>query len=78
MILDNSEDRKVHEWIEKYIEQGVIEIVTGYFTIATLAYISQKINLLMRCWLPEGLDKPGEHLFAAVLLPLKIRYAAPI
>jgi superfamily II DNA or RNA helicase len=44
MILDNSKDRKVYEWIEKYIEQGAIDVVTGYFTIATLAYISNKIN----------------------------------
>ncbi len=44
MILDNSKDRKVSEWIEKYIEQGAIDIVTGYFTIATLAYISKKVN----------------------------------
>jgi superfamily II DNA or RNA helicase len=44
MILDNSKDRKVYEWIEKYIEQGAIDVVTGYFTIATLAYISKKVN----------------------------------
>ena len=44
MILDNSKDRKVYEWIEKYIEQGAIDVVTGYFTIATLAYISKKVK----------------------------------
>lgn len=44
MILDNSKDRKVYEWIEKYIEQGAIDGFTGYFTIATLAYISKKVN----------------------------------
>jgi hypothetical protein len=41
MILDNSKERKVHEWIEKYIEQGAIDIVTGYFTIATLGDFQQ-------------------------------------
>ena len=44
MILDNSKDRKVYKWIEEYIEQGAIDIVTGYFTIATLAYLSETIN----------------------------------
>lgn len=43
MILDN-EKRKVHEWIEKHTEQGVVQLVTGYFTIGALAWMSQKLN----------------------------------
>lgn len=45
MILDNeNESLKVHEWITKYTEEGKLDIVTGYFTIGALAYISEKVN----------------------------------
>ena len=45
MILDNeNKNLKVHEWITKYTESGDIDIVTGYFTIGALAYISNQIN----------------------------------
>jgi len=45
MILDNeNKNLKVHEWITKYTESGDIDIVTGYFTIGALAYISSQIN----------------------------------
>jgi ERCC4-related helicase len=43
MILDN-ENRKVHEWIVEYTEEGTIDIVTGYFTVGALAYLSQQVN----------------------------------
>jgi superfamily II DNA or RNA helicase len=45
MILDNeNQNMKVHEWIVKYTEDGTIDIVTGYFTIGALAYLSQQVN----------------------------------
>jgi Helicase conserved C-terminal domain/SNF2-related domain/PLD-like domain len=45
MILDNeNQNLKVHEWIVKYTEEGTIDIVTGYFTIGALAYLSQQVN----------------------------------
>ena len=45
MILDNENDNlKVHEWIAKYTEEGTVDIVTGYFTIGALAYLSRQIN----------------------------------
>ena len=47
MILDNnpkSENLKVHEWISKYTEEGTMDIVTGYFTVGALAFISDEIN----------------------------------
>ncbi|CAD5984586.1 helicase-related protein [Planktothrix agardhii] len=43
MILDN-ENRKVYEWIVEYTEEGTIDIVTGYFTVGALAYLSQQVN----------------------------------
>jgi SNF2 family DNA or RNA helicase len=42
-ILDN-EQKKVHDWIEKYTKEGNWDVVTGYFTVAALAYISKEIN----------------------------------
>ncbi|MEC5166733.1 ERCC4-related helicase [Flavobacterium sp. PL11] len=43
MILDNeNENLKVHEWITKYNEDGTLDIVTGYFTVGALAYLSTK------------------------------------
>jgi Helicase conserved C-terminal domain/PLD-like domain/Type III restriction enzyme, res subunit len=46
MILDNeNRNLKVHEWITKYTEAGTVDIVTGYFTIGALAYLSRQINL---------------------------------
>lgn len=45
MILDNeNENLKVHEWITKYTEEGKLDIVTGYFTIGALGYISKSVN----------------------------------
>jgi len=45
MILDNKNTNlKVHEWIAKYTKEGKFSLVTGYFTIGALAYLSDKIN----------------------------------
>lgn len=42
MILDNENDNlKVHEWITKYTQSGKLSIVTGYFTVGALAYLSK-------------------------------------
>ncbi|MEI6823461.1 MAG: SNF2-related protein [Bacteroidota bacterium] len=43
MILDNeNENLKVHEWISKYTQNGKLSIVTGYFTIGALAFLSKE------------------------------------
>lgn len=45
MILDNkNENQKVYEWLREYTEVGTIDIVTGYFTVGALAYLSKQIN----------------------------------
>lgn len=45
MILDNkNENLKVHKWIIKYTENGKLDIVTGYFTIGSLAYLSETVG----------------------------------
>jgi superfamily II DNA or RNA helicase len=45
VLLDNSDkSRKVCEWIENYTDDGTLDIVTGYFTIGALAWLSNKIN----------------------------------
>ncbi len=45
MILDNeNENKKVHEWFSQYTEAGKLDIVTGYFTIGALAYLSKQVN----------------------------------
>ena len=45
MLLDNeNENMKVHEWLSKYTEEGILDIVTGYFTVGALAYLSQQVN----------------------------------
>ena len=42
MILDNeNENLKVHEWIIKYTQTGNLSIVTGYFTVGALSYLSK-------------------------------------
>ena len=42
MILDNENDNlKVHEWISTYTNNGSLSIVTGYFTIGALAFLSE-------------------------------------
>jgi integrase len=33
-----------HEWISLYTEKGKLDIVTGYFTIAALAWLSKQVN----------------------------------
>lgn len=48
MILDNENDNyKVHEWISKYTTQGKMDVVTGYFTIGALAFVSDRFNDLI-------------------------------
>ena len=43
MILDNeNENLKVHEWITNYTQTGNLSIVTGYFTVGALAYLSKE------------------------------------
>ena len=45
MILDNENTNlKVHEWLAKYTDEGKLDIVTGYFTIGALAYLSNQVN----------------------------------
>ncbi|MCA6615260.1 MAG: hypothetical protein IM531_11340 [Pseudanabaena sp. M090S1SP1A06QC] len=45
MILDNeNQNLKVHEWIKQYTEECSIDIVTGYFTVGALAYLSQQVK----------------------------------
>ncbi len=45
MILDNENNNiKVHEWISQYTEKGKMDIVTGYFTVSALAWLSEQIN----------------------------------
>lgn len=45
MILDNeNENLKVHEWVSSYTENGKLDIVTGYFTIGALAWLSKTVN----------------------------------
>jgi len=45
MILDNeNKNLKVHEWISKYNEAGILDVVTGYFTIGSLAFLSKVTN----------------------------------
>ena len=42
MILDNqNEHLKVHEWITRYTQSGNLSVVTGYFTVGALAYLSK-------------------------------------
>lgn len=45
MILDNeNKNLKVHEWITKYTDSGKLSVVTGYFTVGALAYLSKATN----------------------------------
>ena len=45
MILDNeNNNKKVYEWIKDYTNNGSLDIVTGYFTIGVLGYLSRITN----------------------------------
>ncbi|NWJ53218.1 MAG: helicase, partial [Bacteroidetes bacterium] len=45
MILDNENSNlKVYEWLTKYNEEGTLDIVTGYFTVGALAFLSKITN----------------------------------
>lgn len=55
MILDNEQQKssqrakpkKVHEWITKYLQEGELDVVTGYFTVSALVWLSRKTNASM-------------------------------
>jgi len=45
MLLDNEKTGgKVHEWITEYTKEGKFDVVTGYFTIGALEWLSRQIN----------------------------------
>lgn len=45
MILDNqTEETKICNYIPELVESGKLDIVTGYFTIGALAYLSEQVN----------------------------------
>jgi len=47
LLIDNetkNENKKVYEWIRDYTEDGTLDIVTGYFTVGALAFISKTTN----------------------------------
>ena len=45
MIIDNkNNEKKVHEWLTEYTEIGKLDVVTGYFTVGALSYLSRQIN----------------------------------
>lgn len=45
MLLDNeNKNLKVHEWITKFTEEGKLDIVTGYFTVGALAFLSNQVK----------------------------------
>ena len=45
MILDNkNNEKRVYEWLNEYTETGKMDIVTGYFTVGALSYLSRQIN----------------------------------
>lgn len=44
MLLDNEKRGKVYDWLEKYTKEGQLDVVTGYFTIGALAWLSDKVN----------------------------------
>lgn len=48
MLLDNEKRGKVHEWLAKYSKDGELDVVTGYFTVGALAWLSEKVNDKMR------------------------------
>ena len=45
MILDNeNKNPKVYEWIQENTKCGNLDIVTGYFTIGAITYLSSKLK----------------------------------
>ena len=45
MLIDNeNKNKKVHEWIKDYTNNGTFDIVTGYFTVGALGYLSKITN----------------------------------
>ena len=45
MLLDNeNSDRSAYYWIEKYVNPGEFDVITGYFTIGALAWLSQVLD----------------------------------
>lgn len=46
MLIDNlkKESTKVYEYIAEYTENGTLDVVTGYFTVGALAYLSKITN----------------------------------
>jgi len=51
MILDNeNKNLKVHEWLKQYTECGNMDVVTGYFTVGALAYLSRQVNAKIKAF----------------------------
>lgn len=56
MIIDNEKNNpsqlKLHEWISQFSTTGKMDVVTGYFTVGALAWLSKTVN-----------DKVSEYRF---------------
>jgi len=45
MLLDNeNKNKKVYEWLSDYTNDGTLDIVTGYFTVGALSFLSKVTN----------------------------------
>ncbi len=45
VLIDNeNKNKKVHEWINDNTSDGTFDIVTGYFTVGALGYLSKITN----------------------------------
>ena len=43
-MITKIKNKKVHEWINEYTNNGTFDIVTGYFTVGALAFLSKATN----------------------------------
>ena len=43
-VLIENKNKKVHEWISEYSNDGTLDIVTGYFNVGVLGFLSQITN----------------------------------
>lgn len=44
MILDNNNEKTIGQYIKQWTDSGELDVVTGYFTIGALAYLSDVLN----------------------------------
>lgn len=71
MLLDNeTKERSAGQWLAEWTKNGKLDIVTGYFSVGGLSFLSDKVNdrvKLYRFILGDMVQHEGENVIGRLI-----------